>query len=172
MLAFRGSSCPKSTCSLPISPLDFCSCPGSPVHLFHALTPSLFLLKFSFCLLPSGFWPPAPICPQSAPSLLALLFPSGPPLLSHPCFPAAASLQPPGSQELPVFPWGLEVGKALHAARQRGSVNSGLHAAAQRWSVSRMWLVFICRLQCPTESQEGETALGSLSAWVMFVVDV
>lgn len=31
-----------------------------------------------------------------------------------------------------------------------------------------MWLVFICRLQYPQESQEGETALDSLSVlWSM-----
>lgn len=30
-----------------------------------------------------------------------------------------------------------------------------------------MWLVFICRLRYPQESQEGETALDGLSMWAM-----
>lgn len=94
--ALRGTLCPKSTCSLPIYPLSICSCPGSLVHLFHALTLSFFPFSFSFSLLQLGFWPPAPICPQSAPSLLALLFLNGPssslpPLFPCCCCPSAAS---------------------------------------------------------------------------------
>lgn len=73
-----------------------------------------------------------------------------------PQFPCRSPLQPLSCEQLSVVLWGL--GRGITRSSPKGWHHHEWHAAAQRWNVWRTWLVFLCRLQYPTEG---------LPMWVM-----